>query len=66
MWELWSGCAIPYGHVTHDIQVVNFVSSGGRLERTTSCPIPVYDIMLRCWAHDRDERFVARALPSLP
>ena len=36
--------------------VLPFVQSGGRLPRPALCPLPVYDMMARCWAADAADR----------
>lgn len=55
LWEVMSLGYMPYpGRGNQD--VMQMVTSGGRLEPPTNCPNPVYHIMMQCWHHVPDER----------
>jgi hypothetical protein len=60
MWELWSGCTIPYLDQHDDSQVLAFVCGGGRLAWPPACPLKIYDVMMTCWAHDMAMRWTCR------
>lgn len=48
LWEVMSLGYMPYpGRGNHE--VMQLVTSGGRLEPPSNCPSPVYHIMVQCW-----------------
>lgn len=54
IWEVMTQGQQPYPGRSN-LEVLNFVRDGGRLDRPTDCPNDVYDIMSSCWL-DADQR----------
>ncbi|KAJ8291131.1 hypothetical protein GJAV_G00021730 [Gymnothorax javanicus] len=50
LWEIFSLGYMPYPCKTNQ-EVLEFVTSGGRMDPPKSCPGPVYRIMTQCWQH---------------
>ncbi|XP_069117967.1 ALK tyrosine kinase receptor-like isoform X2 [Argopecten irradians] len=49
LWEIFSMGYMPYpGRTNQD--VMQFVTTGGRLEPPDNCPLPIYQLMSICWA----------------
>ena len=48
MWEIYTGGELPYGRMRNP-DVVDHVVKGHRLERPSSCPRDIYEIMEHCW-----------------
>jgi len=59
LWELMSGCKIPYGGVDN-WDVSAFIRSGRRLQKPGKCPDHLYKLMERCWQIEPTDR------PSFP
>ncbi|KAF5298515.1 hypothetical protein FQR65_LT00057 [Abscondita terminalis] len=55
LWEIMSMGYMPYTGCANR-QVMQLVTSGGRLEPPTNCPGPIYGIMTQCWHPDPDQR----------
>ncbi|XP_031358672.1 ALK tyrosine kinase receptor [Photinus pyralis] len=55
LWEILSMGYMPYTGCANR-QVMQLVTSGGRLEPPTNCPGPIYGIMTQCWHPDPDQR----------
>ncbi|TSN67142.1 ALK tyrosine kinase receptor [Bagarius yarrelli] len=55
LWEIFSLGYMPYPCKTNQ-EVLEFVTSGGRMDPPKSCPGPVYRIMTQCWQHCPDHR----------
>ncbi|XP_063232393.1 leukocyte tyrosine kinase receptor [Bacillus rossius redtenbacheri] len=55
LWEVMSLGYMPYTGLTNR-EVMQLVTSGGRLEPPSNCPGPVYGIMTQCWHPSPDER----------
>ncbi|KAF7287415.1 hypothetical protein GWI33_001389 [Rhynchophorus ferrugineus] len=55
IWEMYSFGATPYGD-KKGAEAITLIDRGERLERPEKCPQYIYDIMLRCWALDKDDR----------
>ncbi|XP_027028683.2 leukocyte tyrosine kinase receptor isoform X1 [Tachysurus fulvidraco] len=55
LWELFSLGYMPYPCRTNQ-EVLEFVTSGGRMDPPKSCPGPVYRIMTQCWQHCPEHR----------
>ncbi|KAM8920853.1 leukocyte tyrosine kinase receptor [Pelodytes ibericus] len=55
LWEIFSLGYMPYPCKTNQ-EVLEFVTSGGRMDPPKSCPGPVYRIMTQCWQHTPDHR----------
>ncbi|XP_055946629.1 leukocyte tyrosine kinase receptor-like isoform X2 [Argiope bruennichi] len=55
LWEVISLGYMPYPGRGNQ-EVMQLVTSGGRLEPPTNCPAPVYHIMMQCWHPHPDER----------
>ncbi|XP_076089860.1 hepatocyte growth factor receptor-like [Mytilus galloprovincialis] len=55
MWELITRGAAPYCDV-NNWDMHKYLFSGRRLKRTEFCPTRLYDIMMKCWEFDPDDR----------
>ncbi|XP_053330430.1 leukocyte tyrosine kinase receptor [Spea bombifrons] len=55
LWEIFSLGYMPYPCKTNQ-EVLEFVTSGGRMDPPKNCPGPVYRIMTQCWQHTSDHR----------
>ncbi|CAH2328954.1 leukocyte tyrosine kinase receptor [Pelobates cultripes] len=55
LWEIFSLGYMPYPCKTNQ-EVLEFVTSGGRMDPPKKCPGPVYRIMTQCWQHTPDHR----------
>ncbi|XP_022710884.1 ALK tyrosine kinase receptor-like [Varroa jacobsoni] len=55
LWEVMSMGYMPYPGRGNQ-EVMQLVTSGGRLEPPVKCPGPVYHIMTQCWHPSPDER----------
>ncbi|XP_040925006.1 tyrosine-protein kinase receptor isoform X2 [Betta splendens] len=55
LWEIVSLGYMPYPCKTNQ-EVLEFVTSGGRMDPPKGCPGPVYRIMTQCWQHCPEHR----------
>ncbi|MED6251015.1 hypothetical protein ATANTOWER_019038 [Ataeniobius toweri] len=55
LWEIISLGYMPYPCKTNQ-EVLEFVTSGGRMDPPKGCPGPVYRLMTQCWQHCPDHR----------
>ena len=55
LWEVMSLGYMPYTGCGNK-EVMDLVTSGGRLDPPSNCPEPVYGIMTQCWHPTPDER----------
>nr|XP_033809084.1 leukocyte tyrosine kinase receptor isoform X2 [Geotrypetes seraphini] len=55
LWEIFSLGYMPYPCKTNQ-EVLEFVTSGGRMDPPKKCPGPVYRIMTQCWQHSPECR----------
>ncbi|KAL2099100.1 hypothetical protein ACEWY4_005580 [Coilia grayii] len=55
LWEIFSLGYMPYPCKTNQ-EVLEFVTSGGRMDPPKSCAGPVYRIMTQCWQHCPEHR----------
>lgn len=55
LWEMFSFGYMPYPGRSN-LEVIDMVMSGDRLDVPSTCPTVVSDIMLSCWARDADQR----------
>nr|XP_042902778.1 leukocyte tyrosine kinase receptor [Parasteatoda tepidariorum] len=55
LWEVISLGYMPYPGRGNQ-EVMQLVTSGGRLEPPTNCPAPIYHIMMQCWHPHPDQR----------
>lgn len=55
LWEILSLGYMPYPCKTNQ-EVLEFVTSGGRMDPPKSCPGPVYRVMTQCWQHCPEHR----------
>ena len=55
LWEVVSLGYMPYTGCGNK-EVMDLVTSGGRLDPPSNCPEPVYGIMTQCWHPTPDER----------
>jgi serine/threonine protein kinase len=56
MWEVESGAATPYGHLTLPQTAMQVVMEGLRLEEPENCYPGLFDVMLRCWRTEVSDR----------
>ncbi|XP_045581263.2 tyrosine-protein kinase Btk [Procambarus clarkii] len=55
LWEVFSCGKIPYGRRNNQ-QIVDYVSQGNRLDQPRFCPDAVYQIMIKCWEGEAEQR----------
>lgn len=55
LWEIGSLGAIPYEHLP-DALILHDLLMGKRLEKPAICTDDLYRLMLKCWAHDPNQR----------
>ncbi|XP_051878468.1 tyrosine-protein kinase receptor isoform X2 [Pristis pectinata] len=55
LWEILSLGYMPYPCKSNQ-EVLEFVTSGGRMDPPKNCPGPVYRIMTQCWQHTPEHR----------
>ncbi|XP_076112122.1 hepatocyte growth factor receptor-like [Mytilus galloprovincialis] len=55
VWELLARGSVPYSDI-NDFDMCNYLQSGERLNKTDFCPPQLYDLMLRCWESDPNDR----------
>ncbi|KAM9708490.1 tyrosine-protein kinase receptor [Menidia menidia] len=55
LWEILSLGYMPYPCKTNQ-EVLEFVTSGGRMDPPKGCPGPVYRLMTQCWQHCPEHR----------
>ncbi|OCT68564.1 hypothetical protein XELAEV_18039865mg [Xenopus laevis] len=55
LWEIFSLGYMPYPCKTNQ-EVLEYVTSGGRMDPPKNCPGPVYRIMTQCWQHTPEHR----------
>ena len=55
LWEVMSLGYMPYTGCGNK-EVMDLVTSGGRLDPPSNCPEPLYGIMMQCWHSTPDER----------
>ncbi|XP_031227393.1 leukocyte tyrosine kinase receptor isoform X4 [Mastomys coucha] len=55
LWEIFSLGYMPYpGHTNQE--VLDFITTGNRMDPPRNCPGPVYRIMTQCWQHQPELR----------
>uniref|UniRef100_A0A4W5QBU3 Tyrosine-protein kinase receptor n=2 Tax=Hucho hucho TaxID=62062 RepID=A0A4W5QBU3_9TELE len=55
LWEIFSMGYMPYPSRSNQ-EVLEFVTSGGRMDPPKNCPGPVYRIMTQSWQHQPEDR----------
>ncbi|CAH1791155.1 unnamed protein product [Owenia fusiformis] len=55
LWEVFSLGYMPYPGRGNQ-EVMEFVTTGGRLEAPDNCPAPVFQIMNQCWSSSAEHR----------
>jgi len=55
LWEMFSLGYMPYPGRSN-VEVIDTVMNGGRLDIPRTCPTTVSDVMLSCWSRDADQR----------
>ncbi|ESO12635.1 hypothetical protein HELRODRAFT_63524, partial [Helobdella robusta] len=55
IWEVLSLGNQPY-LAQSNLEVLQYVRSGGILDRPSKCPDQLYNLMVRCWAYQPDKR----------
>ncbi|XP_070569168.1 proto-oncogene tyrosine-protein kinase ROS-like [Ptychodera flava] len=61
LWEIMTLGQQPYPARTN-VEVLHFVTTGGRLSRPDNCPDDVHQLMLKCWHNDPEGRPTFRYL----
>lgn len=51
LWEFMAGGAIPYGELKN-VDVLDSVKKGLRLEKPAACPTELHELLLTCWILD--------------
>jgi serine/threonine protein kinase len=55
VWELFSRGMAPYSNVDNNF-LFYYLENGNRLPKHQSCPISIYDILLKCWSKNPKSR----------
>jgi len=55
LWEMYSFGYMPYPGRSN-LEVIDIVTAGGRLEVPRACPTTISDMMVSCWTRDADQR----------
>jgi len=55
LWEMFTFGYMPYPGRSN-LEVIDTVMAGARLDIPSTCPTTVGDVMLGCWARDADQR----------
>ena len=55
LWEMFTYGYMPYPGRSN-LEVIQTVTRGGRLDVPGTCPTPVGDVMVSCWARVADQR----------
>ncbi|XP_067411773.1 non-receptor tyrosine-protein kinase TNK1 [Emydura macquarii macquarii] len=56
LWEMFSYCEEPWMGLSGRQIMLKIDREGGRLERPDDCPRGLYALLLKCWAHNPEER----------
>ncbi|XP_015275798.1 PREDICTED: non-receptor tyrosine-protein kinase TNK1 [Gekko japonicus] len=65
LWEMFSYCEEPWMGFSGRQIMLKIDREGGRLERPDDCPRGIYALVLKCWAHNPEERPRFREIVSL-
>src|SRR5690348_14571756 len=49
MWEIFTNGLLPYPTIHSNREVVAFIFSGKRLDKPSSCPVEIFEVMKSCW-----------------
>jgi len=55
LWEMFAGGIIPYTGRSQ-VEVVEFITGGGRLTQPKTCPDDVFELMQNCWKENPADR----------
>jgi hypothetical protein len=55
LWELFTSGMVPYTGMSN-VEVLEYLRQGRRLEKPATCPEEVYHIMLQSWNQDPQKR----------
>ncbi|XP_030748322.1 tyrosine-protein kinase Shark [Sitophilus oryzae] len=55
IWEMYSFGAAPYGD-KKGAEAIKLIDNGQRLEQPAACPDNIFEMMLKCWAMNSDDR----------
>ncbi len=55
MWEIFNDGIIPYPGMSNK-EVITYVLDGHQLEKPSKCPQEVYELMLKCWQIEPNQR----------
>ncbi|XP_070574898.1 tyrosine-protein kinase receptor Tie-1-like [Ptychodera flava] len=56
VWEIVTLGATPYGHIASSREVSDKLRKGYRMLKPEHCNQQIYDVMLKCWKKDPNER----------
>ncbi|XP_044733335.1 receptor-type tyrosine-protein kinase FLT3-like [Chrysoperla carnea] len=56
LWEIGTLGDFPYSSLDNYMQILKYLSDGNRLEKPNSLSDDIYNLMLRCWAENPDNR----------
>ncbi|XP_067635363.1 protein sevenless isoform X2 [Eurosta solidaginis] len=54
-WEIFTLGQHPYA-ARNNFEVLNYIKDGGRLKKPDNCPHQLYDLFLKCWSSNPDDR----------
>ena len=54
-WETFNSGELPYG-IIDSCTLGLKLENGYRLDKTNQCPNEIYDIMCKCWSHNKNKR----------
>lgn len=49
MWEVFTLGQVPYSDKANETEILQFLESGGRLNKPVYCPENIFSMMLSCW-----------------
>ncbi|CAD5115629.1 DgyrCDS4586 [Dimorphilus gyrociliatus] len=55
MWETFENGDKPYKGMRGQ-EILEFIDAGHRLKQPNRCPEKLYELMLRCWSHEAEDR----------
>lgn len=55
LWEIYSHGCSPYPSVPPE-NILRYIQSGNRLEKPQDCDESIYDLMMKCWSFNENDR----------
>jgi serine/threonine protein kinase len=56
LWEIFTFGKLPYFEYKKNLEVIEKILSGYKLEKPENCPNVIYELMLQCWNKNYEER----------